>query len=239
MLGMFTNQVSGTWTDYNTTLSPYNGSILAAYKFNNGGFLVDSINSYTLTNNGTVINSSSGKRNYCAQLSGSNYFTMTWPSETQPSLFLSTWINTTSIASRETILSVLASSNDYVADLDIASGNLNFRMSNTSGADYSIAGSTTITINNWHHIAAYFDGTYNRVYLDGSLDGTSSAFTGSLRTATQWAIGRRQAPGDLYFSGLIDELYYWRGASALFADDGTALNIVQALYNNGKGSFLR
>lgn len=41
-----------------------------------------------------------------------------------------------------------------------------------SGSYITLVGSTTVPVGSWHHVAATFDGSTMRVYVDGALDGS-------------------------------------------------------------------
>ncbi len=229
----------GAYSFANTALDAISSSLVAAYKFSNGALTTDSgSNGYTLTNNGSVTSSASGKSDYGASFSGSNYFSLPWASQTHPSLFCSAWVNFSSASVDQRVLSIESSANNYVFDLHLLNtGRLQSSVGNTSGGQVDANGSTSVTTSTYHHVAVYFDGSLVRLYLDGALEATSSAFSGTLNTAGKWALGARPEDAGNKLTGLIDEVYYWRGASALFADSSAALTAVQALYNSGTGRF--
>ncbi len=65
-----------------------------------------------------------------------------------------------------------------------------------------------ITTDAWHHIAVTYDGSIERIFIDGNED-TSRAATGVLGTSPQGediAIGSYRGSGPNYFNGLIDEV---------------------------------
>ena len=77
------------------------------------------------------------------------------------------------------------------------------------GNDYN----TGIAINNgaWHHVAATFDGTNLKVYLDGVQIGTNQAKTFNT-TGTPFSIGYRGVANSENFQGDIDEVRVWNFA---------------------------
>lgn len=85
------------------------------------------------------------------------------------------------------------------------SGILNYWWGNDIGyGTSSLAGA-------WHHIAATFDGTYRRLYLDGALVATDQPGTGhAVPSASNLCIGRTN--NNEYFNGLIDEVRVWSRA---------------------------
>ena len=77
------------------------------------------------------------------------------------------------------------------------------------GNDYN----TGIAINNgaWHHVAATFDGTNLKAYLDGVQIGTNQAKTFNT-TGTPFSIGYRGVANSENFQGDIDEVRVWNVA---------------------------
>ena len=66
---------------------------------------------------------------------------------------------------------------------------------------------TTIPLNQWTQIAAVFDGTYLKVYIDGTLVGTTA--TDFNFTNKNLFVGRPRS-GEDYFDGLVDEVRIWQ-----------------------------
>jgi hypothetical protein len=91
----------------------------------------------------------------------------------------------------------------------------------------TISGTTTLSAGTWYHIVGTYDGENNddkmRIYINGSLEATSSALGGDFFTGepTIAHIGRNvntsAGTRDFYFDGLIDEVAIWD--TALSADD--------------------
>ncbi len=68
---------------------------------------------------------------------------------------------------------------------------------------------TTVTINQWHHLAASYDGSKVRVYYDGDLVGTTPSI--NLQTSNHaFLVGN--SPYDDRFDGLLDEVRIASGA---------------------------
>ena len=79
--------------------------------------------------------------------------------------------------------------------------------------DYAyVTGSTLVSSGAWHHIAAVFDGSEYRVYLDGLLDGALPGGFGPSRNSTSLKIGARGDDAAYTFNGLIDEARITSGA---------------------------
>jgi hypothetical protein len=87
---------------------------------------------------------------------------------------------------------------------------------NLGAADQSVPGAATVSATDWTHLAATFDGTTLRLYVNGAftnavaLSGAIAASSGPLR------IGGNSVWGE-YFAGLIDEVRVYN--RALTADE--------------------
>ena len=69
-------------------------------------------------------------------------------------------------------------------------------------------------VGRWQHVAATYDGTTARIYLDGSLAATKS-FTGNVGDTNVWRIGAYGASATGFFDGQVDNLrIYDRALSA-------------------------
>lgn len=102
----------------------------------------------------------------------------------------------------------------------------------------SCTGTTVISENVWHHVAATYDTTANELkcYLDGAQTGTTTTATGIDYSSTVPLIiganGNSQANG--YFLGYLDEVAIWNTA---LPASGAAIDILDR-YNAGSGSEL-
>ncbi|MEE9276477.1 MAG: LamG domain-containing protein [bacterium] len=83
-----------------------------------------------------------------------------------------------------------------------------------------LADSATLLDGFWHHAVLVYNGVDLRLYLDGALDSTPVAFTGSIRIASAGGLetvvgGRPPSPYSVFFTGSIMEArIYSRGLSA-------------------------
>ena len=109
-----------------------------------------------------------------------------------------------------------------------ASDKLELRLGDGAAASV-ITGATSLAVGTWYHVAATFDGSTGRVYVNGVLDG-SGADAYSPNTGQQLTIGCR---GDitLYFNGAIDDL-------AVFPSVLSTAYLLE-LYNQGTSGFYR
>ena len=82
---------------------------------------------------------------------------------------------------------------------------------NIGGGDRSAAGTAALALNTWSHLAATYDGTTLRLFVNGTqvssqtMAGSITASTGALR------IGGNTVWGE-YFAGLIDEVRIYNRA---------------------------
>ncbi len=74
-----------------------------------------------------------------------------------------------------------------------------------AGAQSGVIGATTVTTGVWHHVAAVYDGTTLKVYLDGVLDGSVPANFAPTNGAASLKIGARGDDAATRFNGLIDD----------------------------------
>ncbi len=73
-----------------------------------------------------------------------------------------------------------------------------------AGTQRTLAGAAVPTTG-FHHVVGTWDGTNQRVYLDGVLGATSANFAGALTTGTSSLIGTFDK-ASLFFNGVIDDV---------------------------------
>jgi len=94
---------------------------------------------------------------------------------------------------------VLYIENDNTIQLHIWSGN----------TDVWATSNTTITTGQWYHLVGTYDGSQQKIYINGILDGTPVNRTGAIdNDDVSLIIGARalESPPDRFFDGLIDEV---------------------------------
>jgi len=87
------------------------------------------------------------------------------------------------------------------------------RMFHASVGDYkrhgdaaSVNGKTTVGADEWHHVAAVYDGNAVRLYLDGKLDETQPWTGGIDKNDFELLIGKNAEQDGRFFDGLIDDV---------------------------------
>lgn len=104
----------------------------------------------------------------------------------------------------------------------------------------AVGGATTVSTGVWHKVAAVYDGTSIKIYLDGILDGTIPTEVVPTDGASNLKIGARGDDNNKRFGGLIDDVkIYNKALSATeislvsyWPADGNANDVVGS--NNGK-----
>lgn len=102
-----------------------------------------------------------------------------------------------------------------------------------TGANHPVVGTTPVSSNVWHHVAASYDGTTWRLYLDGALEGTLAANATPRSDSIQhFGIGTAMNSTGVaagFFDGIIDEVRVWNHArSQSQIQSGLTAPIVQA-----------
>ena len=97
------------------------------------------------------------------------------------------WMKTTGTS--ETMFSYAVASTAHEALFQTSGTTLSFTVNNTTGASLANAG---VTDGAWHHVAATYDGTATKLYVDGSLKITGTGATGPLTAGGTVTLGQAQ-----------------------------------------------
>ena len=125
------------------------------------------------------------------------------------SLTLECWVYLNEVPSSSHNPHLISRFNCY--SLTIGAGGLaTAYIQNDEGAWFSEAGTTTITTNKWYHLATTYDGSNLRVFVNGELEGTTTANDTMARTTLNFRIGARNAyVTTTNTNGIIDEARVW------------------------------
>jgi hypothetical protein len=138
------------------------------------------------------------------------------------SITISAWIKAESFPD---VLQAIVSKYDrnslraYQLQVSDISGNkkARFTVSNDGSTVTGISGSTTLNTDTWYHICGVYDGSYLKLYLNGSSDADAVSYSsGILNADTPFHIGCQfnlgSADATRYWDGLIDEVIIWNKA---------------------------
>jgi hypothetical protein len=196
--------------------------LVSRWSFNEGSGTVaaDSVNGQ----NGTLTNGplwTTGKLGQAIRLDGSNdYVALPTMDLTGSALTMSAWVMFTAFPanSDQRILSKssgIAEQSHYWMLSQTKQGNaqrLRFRLRTGSSTTTLIASSGDLAANTWYHAVATYDGSTMKLYLNGTLVG-STAKTGTLATSTWVSVNIGRNPdGNNYLSGAIDEVQIFNRA---------------------------
>lgn len=193
---------------------------------------------YMEANNGTkygdAIQASGGKLGKAFSLDGNgDYILADDISLTSNSLSACVWIKTSSsntLQSTDYILSKWdggVTKRIFVLGQVLNTNTVTFITSNSGSYQAGNVLVSTSAINDgiWHHICGIHDGSYNYLYIDGSLDksvdATNGLYNASLSTSIGCGLVNGTCQANDYFNGLIDDVMIY--TRALTSDEVTAL----------------
>ena len=127
---------------------------------------------------------------------------------------ISTWIKTPGLGSGMSLNGIVSITYGLTLYLN-STGTVGLRMDNGTALP-AITANRNLNDNQFHHIAAMFDGTNAKIFIDGNLIISSpfTGWTGSTRWPTNTAtIGQENNNGPIYrFNGVIDNLKIYNRA---------------------------
>ena len=205
--------------DLNTVPTLLSGTLAWLPGDNNANELVSSNNAVSV--NGAAF-TASGKVRQAFSLDGTNdYFYIPHSTALEPvsGLTVEAWINSNNLAGNRYIIGNGDScwAKGYALYLD-SNGMLRFRLGNSGAAGAclyngysSVVGTSNLKGAGWHHVAATYDGSTMRVYVDGAEQKSASRSGTIYYSDWQTNIGADGISGsyidmNTVFSGLIDEV---------------------------------
>ena len=184
------------------------------------GSTIDIAGASNGTFQGTAQYYSSGKVDAAFWFNGtSNYVDI--PSMNLGSTFtVEFWMYPTGGGSYQHLVSNTSSSSNYGALYYYPSSYVYFYQ---GGTNRMATPANSVTYNTWSHIALTYDGSVSRLYVNGALQATSSAFSMTFNNALR--LGYSTNNSDSRFSGLLDEVSLYNRA--------LSVEEILAIYNSG------
>ncbi len=125
-------------------------------------------------------------------------------------LSLAVWVNASSFSSTQLLVSKYGAGGIQYFMRIQSGGRVRFGL-NAGGIVTDVNTNTTLSANTWHHVAATYDGTQMRVYVDGVLDAFATK-TGLMNdNGSNLNIARHEA-NRMFFNGLLDEVRLYNQA---------------------------
>lgn len=123
---------------------------------------------------------------------------------------LEAWVNVKQFSgSDQTVIAKRRSVAGTMFALRVASGRVVLAM-NDNVQNFSVGTNPDLQTNQWHHIAATYDGSIAEVYIDGMLQASTGVSMKLRASSLPLTIGQEALPNDLRnFVGLIDEVRIW------------------------------
>ncbi|OUJ66844.1 LamG-like jellyroll fold domain-containing protein, partial [Hymenobacter crusticola] len=120
---------------------------------------------------------------------------------------LEAWVYPTAANSNGVIFNYGTPTTNLRSGLIMSNGNLYY-----VGEYNDLRGNIPLSPNAWHHVAATYDGTTLRLYVDGVLDVATNPAPFNT-TGTTWRIAQRAAPqSGEFLTGRLDEVRVWSRA---------------------------
>lgn len=171
-----------------------------APRFNSGGGTTNPTGSYAVSLDGTSKSGSAGN----ISLSGSALSFEGW---IKPASFKSGFPYISAIMGTEA--GDANSAFIRLGDANLANNKLQFVLS-INNVQQKLASNTALNANTWYHVAATYDGTTMKLYINGTLD-ASKAQTGSVSSNEAFNVGYLYETSR-NFNGKIDEVRVWKRA---------------------------
>lgn len=158
-------------------------------------------------------------QNNALDFDGTNDYVATTPSMTLSgsAVTLEAWINVDVFQASSPNISYLlgiGKSNNIcflrLGDASLDKNKLQFAL-RIGGANIKLDGTTALETNTWYHVAATYDGTTMKIYVNGILDASASQ-SGSFTASGNFYLAKSEDYGDRYLDGKMDEARVWNVA---------------------------
>jgi hypothetical protein len=123
---------------------------------------------------------------------------------------LMAWVNPTALSGWRSMI-LKETSEGLAYSLYASDGSRPASYIGTTGGEVSTAGTTTLPLNTWSHLAATYEGTTLRLYVNGTLAGTRTTTQAILSSTSPLRLGGNAVWGE-YFQGKIDEVRIYNRA---------------------------
>jgi hypothetical protein len=125
------------------------------------------------------------------------------------SLTLEAWVKSTTQGSYKRFIgkpysAVAAPWNEYSLESDVTGSKVSFSVTLADGQN-AVVGATAMANGIWYHVAGTYDGTTEKVYLNGVLDGTLTRSGAVSDYGQAVAIGKYGLDDNSNFDGVVDE----------------------------------
>lgn len=121
------------------------------------------------------------------------------------------WVRLDSLGSFQHIMGNINSGLDEQFTFRVDSDN-KAQIGTYDGSQHQAKSTTTLTTTQWYFLAGTFDGSDYKIYVNGTLEATTTDSTFAAETATDYFIGARNGPGgsaDLFFDGKMYGFALW------------------------------
>jgi hypothetical protein len=195
------------------------------------GSAVDSTSTTNLTLYGGITQGSAGKISTAYTFNGTTGYmgVVDTTYELTTAMSISCWVYLNAVdATQGLVCNYYWSGKGY--DLMVESNNMVYWVVRDSAQTPTSAESistSTLSVSTWYHIVATFDGTYTNLYINGSLERTSSAWAHNISYDAACRFGLGIRTDEFYLNGRLDEVGVW--SRALTQTE------ITSLYNSGSG----
>jgi len=107
------------------------------------------------------------------------------------------------------------------------------------GVGWNIISATYPAINEWHHVAATYDGSIMKIYLDGELKATKAVTGNIIANTDPLSIGTQVGYSGEYFQGSLDEVRVWNRALTECEIDNNMSCQLNPAIQNGLSAYYR